>query len=185
MDSDSYVFKSSNVRYETILKWHAKRILETRLPFDNVVRPPRADFGCDPAIAKRLTGLHFVVNDPWYEYVGPCLDIIKRLAYNTSAAGRWCSARSWGAFLDEHALWVAARLCAVGPGERVPDPCPNEMRPIHGIHVHGRNFFSMEDKRYWCERVPDMMPTLSGLATSRYTEMNNKAHCEQFQNTSN
>lgn len=182
IDSDSFVFKSSNVRYETILKWHTKRILENRLPFDNVVRPQKDDFGCNQTVARRLSGLHFVVNDPWYEYVGPCLEIIKRLAFNTKAAGKWCSAKSHGHFLDEHALWVAARLCAVGPGERVPVHQVLVHRPVHGIHVHNRDFAGKDDQRYWCERVPQMIPTLSRFARNRYAQLNKKAHCEQFLN---
>ena len=121
-----------------------------------------------------------MANKPWFEYVGPCLDIIKRLAYQPTEAEKWCSAKSAGVFLDEHSLWVAARMCAVGPGEPTQKPY-DHLRPVHGVHVHGRNFYGKEDKKYWCETVHPIEPTLSGMAVQRYKQITSKANCAESQ----
>ena len=132
-------------------------------------------------MARCLSGLHFVVNEPWYAYVGPCLDaILKRLVEDPGdvVTGSWCAARH--DYLDEHALWVASRLCGFNPGPRIDETDFDINRPLHGMHVHGRPFATDADRRYWCSRVAPIVGELPNeIAGPRYRQQTGIASCRK------
>lgn len=92
-------------------------------------------------------------------------------------AEKWCSTSSKGHFLDEHALWVAARLCGVNPGKRI-DEGGNDIRPIHGMHVHNRYFLSDADRGFWCQIIPPLLEMVPKNILPRFLEMNQRANCK-------
>lgn len=180
-DSDIYFFKSPSTANKTILKWHLERVQETQRPFDNLERAEKDAFGCISDSGRRLTGLHFAVTRPWYDFVGPCLErIINGLIEEPALVRTYCSATSVGHFLDEHVLWMGARLCGVYPGADNPSFNMTRLsvpRPVHGLHVHNHDVEPV-DRHAWCSTIQRVLPYLEGLARHRYELANANAGCE-------
>lgn len=83
-------------------------------------------------------------------------------------------------YLDEHALWVASRLCGINPGPRIDETDFDINRPLHGMHVHGRPFATDADRRYWCSRVAPIVGELPNeIAGPRYRQQTGIASCRK------
>jgi hypothetical protein len=74
-------------------------------------------------------------------------------------------------------LLVNLTEIGIDPGKRADSSNWKQGRPVHGIHVHGRDWDSESDRLLICQRVPLVIPHLTGLAKIRYAELLNRAHC--------
>ena len=162
-----FFFRSPATQNKTIVRWHAERMARTRQgPFDNVLRPEADFLGCSTPSGERLTGLHFVAWEPWVQLVGPCIRKASRTLASDGVSD-WCSAKQ--GFLDEHLLWLSARLCGLDPGPRMTSATISQERPIHGYHAHSRQLAHPSDRPSVCDvALPFAKRHLRGLALSRF-----------------
>ena len=85
-----------------------------RMPYDNVVRPPRDRFSCNGR--EEGGGTHwfctFFYVEEYLRLMAPGLDLVAAVA-SSEAFTKWCCAKH--DFCDEHLLWLAVRWSGYDP----------------------------------------------------------------------
>eukprot|EP01138_Halocafeteria_seosinensis_P004612 gb/GECG01004718.1/.p1 GENE.gb/GECG01004718.1/~~gb/GECG01004718.1/.p1 ORF type:complete len:418 (+),score=19.83 gb/GECG01004718.1/:1-1254(+) len=150
--SDSDMFFTL-YRRDSILSWHAKWMAITKRTWYNLERPTSKAKGCPGSTGKRLTGLHFIVTQPYMKQMTHSMSMVQTLTLSSNVQN-WCAAKR--GFLDEHLLWLIVRLS----GEDPANPSNFRLkRLVPGIHINHRrvNCYSASIYCEHAEKVPFLL----------------------------
>jgi len=158
----------------SLLAFHARRMLVSGQPFDNVRRHPGRTPCKEGLSGERMTGLHMTLHQPYRTRTAAARRELTALVQGADEIARWCCAdQGW---CDEHILFEVLRRSGLNPGCRLPsfDQATLEAaRPRHGIHFTYRRDWTVDpsdpQKRlHLCKHIPRakrLFPTLGPTPT--------------------
>jgi len=160
---------------DSVLAFHARRMLASGQPFDNARRYLSPSGPCNDTSGDRLTGLHMVLY-PVYRNRTAAARREMRALVNSGTVDTWCCAR--GDFCDEHILYKVVRRAGLDPGPRLPSPDQitlHRARPRHGVHFshdpdwdltgNGTRPDGMARRAYYCPHLETLVRILPFMAS--------------------